>query len=294
MLDPNLLTFLCVAECGSFNQAAKQLYRSAPSVMKQVNALEKRLGLSLLERTNQGVRLTAAGQVIQREGRALTRAAEQAVKKARAAGEPAGTIFRVGSSILNPCEPFMPLWDRVRGAFPGGGVRIVPVEDDHQDILSVIASLGQELDFLVGVCDSRRWMDRCRFYPLGECEHVCAVSRDHPLAGKTRLTPDDLRGQTLMMVQKGDSPVVDALRTEVERWPGVQIEDTAQFYDMEVFNRCAESGNVLVTPDCWRSVHPLLVTIPAAWHHPIPYGLMYAKSPSAAVQRFLDELQRTE
>ena len=63
---------------------------------------------------------------------------------------------------------------------------------------------------------------------------------------------------------------------------------------MEVFNRCAESGNVLVTPDCWRSVHPLLVTIPAAWHHPIPYGLMYAKSPSAAVQRFLDELQRTE
>ena len=221
MLDPNLLTFLCVAECGSFNRAAKQLYRSAPSVMKQVNALEKRLGLSLLERTNQGVRLTAAGQVIQREGRALARAAEQAVKKARAAGEPAGTIFRVGSSILNPCEPFMPLWDRVRGAFPGGGVRIVPVEDDHQDILSVIASLGQELDFLVGVCDSRRWMDRCRFYPLGECEHVCAVSRDHPLAGKTRLTPDDLRGQTLMMVQKGDSPVVDALRTEVERWPGV-------------------------------------------------------------------------
>ena len=90
------------------------------------------------------------------------------------------------------------------------------------------------------------------------------------------------------------NPVVDGLRAEVECWPGVQIEDTAQFYDMEVFNRCAESGNVLVTPDCWRSVHPLLVTIPAAWHHPIPYGLMYAKSPSAAVQRFLDELQRTE
>ena len=78
MLDPNLLTFLCVAECGSFNRAAKQLYRSAPSVMKQVNALEKRLGLSLLERTNQGVRLTAAGQVIQREGRALARAAAPA------------------------------------------------------------------------------------------------------------------------------------------------------------------------------------------------------------------------
>ena len=121
MLDPNLLTFLCCGGMRQLQPGRKQLYRSAPSVMKQVNALEKRLGLSLLERTNQGVRLTAAGQVIQREGRALARAAEQAVKKARAAGEPAGTIFRVGSSILNPCEPFMPLWDRVRGRLPRRG-----------------------------------------------------------------------------------------------------------------------------------------------------------------------------
>ena len=64
MYQPLLKTFVCVADCGSFNKAADQLFISPPSVMKQVNNLEKHLDLTLLERTNQGIRLTASGQVI--------------------------------------------------------------------------------------------------------------------------------------------------------------------------------------------------------------------------------------
>ena len=30
--------------------------------------------------------------------------------------------------------------------------------------------------------------------------------------------------------------------------PAIQIEDTPQFYDISVFNRCAETGNVLFDP----------------------------------------------
>lgn len=47
-------TFVTVADCGSFNKAAEELYISPPSVMKQLNALEKHLDLKLLDRTNQG------------------------------------------------------------------------------------------------------------------------------------------------------------------------------------------------------------------------------------------------
>lgn len=39
-----LVTFVCVADCGSFNRAAEKLYISPPSVMKQINTLERRLG----------------------------------------------------------------------------------------------------------------------------------------------------------------------------------------------------------------------------------------------------------
>ena len=64
MFNHLLTVFVCAADCGSFNKAAEKLYLSAPSVMKQVNALEKQLDMKLFQRTNQGLHLTPAGQVI--------------------------------------------------------------------------------------------------------------------------------------------------------------------------------------------------------------------------------------
>ena len=55
MFNHLLTVFVCAADCGSFNKAAEKLYLSAPSVMKQVNALEKQLDMKLFHRTNQGL-----------------------------------------------------------------------------------------------------------------------------------------------------------------------------------------------------------------------------------------------
>ena len=41
MYNSYLDTFICVADCGSFNKAAEQLFISPTAVMKQINALEK-------------------------------------------------------------------------------------------------------------------------------------------------------------------------------------------------------------------------------------------------------------
>lgn len=289
MFNPLLTTFLSVADCGSFNKAAERLYLSPPSVMKQVNALEKHLELKLFDRTNQGIRLTPAGQVIYRHGKAMLEASAKALAEARQEAARVETTFRVGSSILNPCKPFMDLWYQVD--FPGYKLRIIPFEDDHQGILMEIASLGEKFDFLVGVCDSKLWLDRCNFYPLGTVQHCCAVPRDHPLAKKERLTIEDLYGQTLMMVKQGDSSAVDGIRAEIEQHPRIRIEDTSQFYDMEVFNRCAQTQNVMLTLECWRDVHPALVTLPVMWDHAIPFGLLYAKEPSEDIVRFLSMVQ---
>ena len=52
MYNPQLETFLCVAECGSFNKAAEKLYISPPAVIKQINLLEEELDLQLFVRTH--------------------------------------------------------------------------------------------------------------------------------------------------------------------------------------------------------------------------------------------------
>ena len=85
MFNHLLTVFVCAADCGSFNKAAEKLYLSAPSVMKQVNALEKQLDMKLFHRTNQGLHLTPAGQVIYRHAKYLFSYSRNAIAEARAA-----------------------------------------------------------------------------------------------------------------------------------------------------------------------------------------------------------------
>lgn len=288
MYNPQLDAFVQVADCGSFNKAAEALYLSSTAVLKQINALEKRLDLQLVLRTNHGVTLTEGGKVLYKHAKAIMAHSQRAIQEARLAAEAAATTFCVGTSILNPCKPFMDLWYQVSQQLPGFKLHIVPFEDDHQGILGEIAALGVKFDFLVGACDSRQWLDRCNFFPLGTYRHCVAVPREHPLARKGKLTIQDLYGYTLMMVRRGDSASVDQVRDFVEGHPAITIEDTPQFYDMEVFNRCVQTRNPLMTLECWGEVHPSLVTLPVDWDFTIPYGILYALHPDEDTLRFLD------
>lgn len=293
MLNPFLMTFLTVADCGSFTKASKQLYISPTAVMKQIDALESHLELKLLERTPQGVHLTPAGEVIRRDGKFLSDYVQRSLANARAASEAADTTFCVGTSLLNPAKPFMDLWYLVSREFPGYKLHLVPFEDEHRGILREIGQLGEKFDFLVGVCNSRAWLDQCRMLPLGMYRAMVAVGREHPLAGKERLEVADLYGQTLMMVKEGDSGLNDQLRADLRaKHPQIRLEDTPYFYDMSVFNRCAETGNLLLTLECWQDVHPGLVSIPVNWDYAIPYGLLYALEPPSDVERFVQAVKR--
>ena len=52
MYNPQLDTFICVVEAGSFSKAADKLYISLPAVIKQINSLENNLGVQLFARTH--------------------------------------------------------------------------------------------------------------------------------------------------------------------------------------------------------------------------------------------------
>lgn len=292
MYDPALKTFITVAACGSFTAAAEQLFLSPTAVMKQINTFESRLGLRLFERTPHGVRLTAAGRTVQNGAADFMQAADDLLAAARAAAQVSDTTFCVGTSLLNPAKPFMELWYRTSDAFPDYKLHLVPFDDNNESILSVIDKLGEQFDFLVGVCDSKAWLSRCRMLPLGRYRKMVAVPRGHRLAAKTMLEVPDLCGETLMMVCRGDSGVNDRLRDDlVTQYPEIHIEDTPPFYDLSVFNRCAETGHLLLSLECWQEVHPGLVTLPVNWDYNIPYGLLYSKSAPPDVLRLVDAVR---
>lgn len=294
MYNPKLDTLIAVADCGSFTGAAERLYISPTAVMKQMNALESHLELKLIERTSSGVHLTPAGAVIYRDAKFMMDYSKKSIASANAAAHTYDTTFCVGTSLLNPAKPFMDLWYRVDKDFPDYKLHLVPFEDDHEGILSEIEKLGEKFDFLIGVCDSKAWLSLCSFLPLGRYKKMIAVSREHPLASRKRVALQDLYGETLMMVCRGDSGVNDFIRNDLEKnHPRIRIEDTPQFYDLSVFNRCAETGNVLLTIECWQEVHPGLVSIPVDWDYSIPYGLLYSLNAPEDVMRFVDTVKKT-
>lgn len=57
-----LQTFTVVVDLGSFNQAAKQLYRSASQISKEISWLEAHLNTSLINRTTRALHITDAGR----------------------------------------------------------------------------------------------------------------------------------------------------------------------------------------------------------------------------------------
>lgn len=295
MINPLLRTFLTVADCGSFTKASEKLFISATAIMKQMNTLEAHLQLQLIQRSPNGITLTSAGEIIYRYTQEMQEMAQKALVEAKTTEQSNHATFCIGTSLLNPAKPFIDLWNQVNKNFPNYKLHLVPFEDNHEGIVSEIEKLGHKFDFLIGVCDSKLWLSKCQFTPLGRYKKMVAVSKDHPLAKHKKLQISDLYGQTLMMVKQGDSGVNDLLRNDLKtNHPQIHIEDTPHFYDLSVFNRCAETKNVLLTIECWKDVHPAQVTIPVDWDYSIPYGLLYSLHASKDVLRFIDIIQKKE
>lgn len=284
--------FIQVAECGSFSKAAEKLFVTTASVMKQINKLETNLDIKLFIRTSRGVSLTDAGKSLYEDIKIILQKTDEAVAKARKIAGAKQYVLRVGTSLLNPCKPIMDLWNDIDNANSQYKIKIVPFEFNHMNVLNIIENIGKSFDLIVATYGSALWADRCKSYMLGKVKVCCAVPRKHRLAAKKKLTITDLFNERLMMVKRGDTAGIDEIRDLLEKnYPQIEIIDTPFFYDIDVFNMCVEKNNLLLSIGSWQDIHPGLVNIPIDWNYTLPYGLLYAKNPSAETKAFIEMIK---
>ena len=295
MNSTQLNILIQVADCGSFSKAAEKLYISSTAIMKQMNLLEACIGIPLLIRTNHGVQLTDAGKSLYKDARFLMQYSEEAVQRARQTMQANQYVIRVGTSMLNPSKILMDLWNQVNDINPQFKLKIVPFNDDFATPPITSHTIGKDFDFIVGLYDTVTWKDYSNVYELGRYHFFFAVSRNHRLASKKELSLSDLYGERLMMIKRGNSPVIDGIRDYiVNEHPAIKIEDTPYSYDIDVFNRCEQSGAVLLTLDSWKDIHPALVTIPTECDCTLPYGIMYPLNPSEGAKLFLEAIKKVK
>ena len=199
----------------------------------------------------------------------------------------------MGSSLLNPSRVLTDLWEPFRSAYPQYRFRIVPYTDTKEERFAVIGALGERFDLLVGAFDSKETLSRANYLVLGYHKLCVAVPRAHPLAAKEKLEIQDLYGERLVKVKRGETERLDRFQEELQRaHPQILIEETDYYYDVDTFNACEQSGALLLTLDAWADVHPSLVTLPVAWEYQIPCGILYARQPSPETAQFLSIVQK--
>lgn len=292
MYNPQLDTFIRVAEAGSFSKAAQDAFITPTAVIKQMNLLESRLGLKLFHRSHQGLSLTKAGESLLKDARHILQYSQESIARARMAERAEKRIIRVGVSLLTPSLPLTRLWPRVKEHCPDMSLQVVTFENTPESARA-LANLGQDMDVVVGVFDDVFLRERaCAGLELEKEPLYCAVPVASDLAQKECITFDDLEGHSLMLIARGWNKNIDFIRKEIQQHhPGIQVIDFPQ-YRADAFNRAANEDLAIITLPIWKEVHPLLHTIPTDWGKSISYGILHAPEPTEHVQEFLDAVTK--
>ena len=293
MYNPQLETFLCVAESGSFNRAAEKLYISPPAVIKQINLLEGSLGVRLFVRTHRGLQLTEAGKSLTQDAKYIIQYCKDSVTRAKNAMENSGEVIRIGTSPMTPAQVLVDLWPKLQENCPGTKFQLVPFDNTPENAREILANLGQNIDVVAGIFDETMLnLRQCAGLEISREPICCAVSVHHRLARQNRLTVPDLYGEKLMLMRRDWSHYVDLLRDDLwKNHPQIQIVDFS-FYDVNAFNQCENNNCVLMAVEKWQYVHPLLKILPVDWGYTIPYGLLHSPAPLPVVQRFLQAVAK--
>ena len=88
--------FIEVARCGSFSEAARQLYTSQSNLSKQIGLLESELNIKLFRRTNKSVIPTKAGQYLYDRLRNVPELINETCAKAKILDRDETDLIRIG------------------------------------------------------------------------------------------------------------------------------------------------------------------------------------------------------
>lgn len=199
--------FYAVASHGHFSRAAEQLNVSKSPLSAQIKELESVLGLVLFERHTRQVSLTATGRLLLDECALLFDMLESGLNKVVQAGRMERNQIRIGlvssifwagfGEVIRQCH-------RIHPEFEISFTELSP-EKQKQALASKEIDLGLA-----------RFADTFNIHPLrAESIYrepmVLAVSDEHPLRDRKRVSLSELAGERFVLMSRANSASTDLI-----------------------------------------------------------------------------------
>ncbi len=193
---PDLRGFVAVAEECHFSRAAERLHISQPPLSQRIARLERKLGVPLFQRGRGGVRLTAAGQALLPQARAILEQVARAEELAQRAGRGESGRLSIGFAGSMPFSERLPrLLRDFRVCWPE--VRLQLREQSSGEQIRQLLEHGLDVGFIrptrhdAGQALETRVLER---EPL-----FVALHAEHPWAALARLSLHRLREQPFIL-----------------------------------------------------------------------------------------------
>jgi DNA-binding transcriptional LysR family regulator len=195
-----LRTFRTIAETLNFTRAAERLNLTQSAVSHQIKALETELGEPLFIRAKGGVRLSDAGKAALRHAEGILDSVDtlrsHVVGKERS---PTGRV-RAAAATQAFVHLFVPLFESFMRRYPGVEVSFRTTVSTDQTLADLMSGAAD-----VGFASVPVYSPTLEVTDLFEDELLVVVGHAHPLATRTQLTVDEIRGERLILFERGAS-----------------------------------------------------------------------------------------
>ncbi|MDN3275651.1 LysR substrate-binding domain-containing protein [Frankia sp. RB7] len=251
----HLRYFVAVADAGSLTVAAEQkLHTSQPSLSRQIRDLEQEVGVPLMNRSAQGVALTAAGKAFLEHARMALLQAEAAKEAALRAAQPPHPAFSLG--FLSGAEiDLLPEVDRVlRDAFPGIDIRL---SSDYSPSLAKTL-MRRKLD--AAFIRLEEHMEDLAYRRVRTDPLVFAFPSDHRLASQAAVAPEEIRDETFYLPSKS-APAVRRIVLDYLGRAGIDLKPDREVHNVvHAISMIASTRGVMLLPAYTKRYLPETIT----------------------------------
>jgi LysR family hydrogen peroxide-inducible transcriptional activator len=193
----DLKYLVALADTGHFGRAAERTFVSQPTLSAQLKKLEEYLGVKLVERQPKNVQLTEVGKQIVVRARRMLAESDEIVALARNNTDPLGGKLKV--ALIPTIGPYMlpRVMQKIRKALPHLGLMLY----EHQTEPLLKRLRDGEID--LGIMALPIAQDGLETRRLYEEAFTVALPNNHPLASKSTIKVQELKGQTLLLLEDG-------------------------------------------------------------------------------------------